>query len=1071
MTILNLQNRSQQDLDIQQALDQQQAAVNPEQHIWVSASAGTGKTKVLTDRILSLLLNGADARKILCLTFTNAAAAEMMQRLLDRLGHWASCSDALLSQDIYRLLGIPATPDLQERARKLFVEILEMPYGFRIQTIHSFCQGLLASFPFEASISLNTNILTDHARLDLLNQAQEAVLKESLQNQDLAAAIKVLAEQFHSETFKQLCETLVQNRLKFMQVLSSGLQTARDQIFETLELERGFSLLNIIQQQWADNTVSQASLKQMGQQLQEGSSTDQKRSDAILDWLKHDKDVESFERYAGHFLTLEGEIRQRLVTQTLVKIYPKLDIKLRQEADLVQNVVHNLRKHKIAEVSQALLQLGHQLLSHYETFKVEHQALDYDDLILKASDLLNHNDLALWVLYKLDGGIDHLLVDEAQDTNTLQWSIINALTAEFFSGEGVKSQYRTLFAVGDGKQSIYGFQGTDPKIFSSMRHHFSRLLPANQNAWQNLDMNLSFRSTAPILEFVDHLFASPSMRAGVCEEQHLQHLCFRTHHAGHVELWPLIKPDDLSEETSSESIHLQTALARRIANQIEMWLRQGKIIPARARVIQEDDILILVRKRTAFVPALIQALKAKGIPVSGLDRLKLLDQLAIQDLMALGEFLLLPEDDFSLACVLKSPLGDLNEDDLFHLATTRESKSLWERLRDHQHESPFKQVYARLSKLLAQVDFCSPFTLYSEILFGHRGMQKMIARFGEEVIDPLEEFITLTHTYQNQATNSLQSFLHWLRQNNIEIKRDLSQKDTGEIRIMTVHGAKGLQAPIVILADTTSKPIWKESFLWSDLDTSTFLWSPSKSHEIPVTTTLKNEMKVLQDQEYRRLLYVAITRAEDQLYICGHHNNQRSLEGSWYHMIEDAMKHKGQKKKLDFGEVYQWSTLTSDASSSLTIITDSLASDDIIHQSQEMPNWMFEEANLETNNSIKIDFDIQDKRLDRDALTMLAQHSNVKNFFIRPYCSNISLTGYMGEKLYSITLDYLMVLDSEVWIVEHIHATTPQLSRKIKNRLNIYKQLIKNLYPTYQIRVWILWLDEFSFEEINFASL
>ena len=1089
MTTLELHDLTPETSEIQQALNRQQAAVNPQQHIWVSASAGTGKTKVLTDRILSLLLNGAEARKILCLTFTNAAAAEMMQRLLDRLGHWASCSERILKQELHHLLGAAATSAIQEQARTLFVNILEMPYGFRIQTIHSFCQGLLASFPFEANISLNTNILNDRQRLELLNQSQEAVLKDSLQNHTLATAIKILAEQFHSETFKQLCDTLIQNRLKLMQVLSTGFETAQEEIFKILEVKNQRCPLVIFKERWEEDTAYQHQLKEVSKRLKEGSSTDQKRGEAITHWLNHPKDLEAFERYMPHFLTLEGAIRQRLITQSLVKAYPDLDLEaqLQQEAMFVYDIAHDLRKHKIVEVSQALLSLGHQLLAHYETFKIERHALDYDDLILKTSDLLNHNDLAAWVLYKLDGGIDHLLVDEAQDTNTLQWSIINALTAEFFSGQGAHVQNRTLFVVGDEKQSIYGFQGTDPKIFSSMRHYFSHLLPPHQNNWQHLSMNLSFRSSSAILEFVDHLFASETMREGVYEEQNLNHLCFRSSAAGRVELWPLIKPPESpvvppAEQSSDKAfliernlLDLPVALARRIADQISLWLEKGEIIPARGRPLRGDDILVLVRKRTAFVPALIQALKAKGIPVSGLDRLKLLEQLAIQDLVALGEFLLLPDDDFSLACVLKSPFGGLSEDDLFLLATTRASKSLWERLKEYQHHDNFKDVCERLTKLLSQVDFSSPFSLYSEILFGHRGLQKIMARFGEEVIDPIEEFISLAHDYQTQATNSLQSFLHWLRLSEIEIKRDLSQKDTGEVRIMTVHGAKGLQAPVVILADTTSKPTWKESFLWPASSPSTFLWSPLKSYDTPVTLNLKNQLRILQDQEYRRLLYVAVTRAEDHLYICGYHNNQRSLEGSWYHMIESAMLIKAQKKIMAMGDVYQWLSsktetsadhLSGFPSSPITLPEDHIS---------ETPAWLFREVMDEEHKEVKIELDREDKILDRDLMTTLFEDSTVQNFFPCPPLLKVSITGYIQEKLYSVTLDRLMVSEAEVWIIDYqsrsiLSSKSQVLPRKLKTSLEIYRQLVKNLYPHHQIRVWILWIEDRSFQEIMSLS-
>lgn len=932
------------------ALDVQRAATNPDCHVWVSASAGTGKTKVLTDRILNLLLNGVNPRKILCLTFTNAAASEMMQRLLDRLGHWASCSESALMREL-RLLRRDGDTAFQEqetqkRARTLFIDILEIPGGIRIQTIHSFCQSLLASFPLEAGLALETTILKDRERDDILKQSQEAVLKSSAHNPLLEEAMGLLAEQFHSETFKQLCDTLLEERLKLIMVLASGLDAARKTTLEALDLDSidldrtvadkigMIDPATLLDRLWNEESERLDALKKAALALLEGRSTDQKRGEAVFLWLEQPKTMEAFAAYASHFLTLEGEIRQKLATRDVLTSFPAVEDILLKEAKRVQEASDLLKRLKIAKISLSLLTLGDALLTHYEALKTEQRVLDYDDLILKASALLHHSELAPWILYKLDGGIDHLLVDEAQDTNTLQWSIIKALTEEFFAGEGVKAQARTLFAVGDGKQSIYSFQGTDPHIFTAMRAYFARALPPDEKKkrWKDLEMSLSFRSTSAILDFIDALFANEHVRDGVCEEDGLRHLCFRTGQAGRVELWPLVAPEPTAtdghgqEATQPSSappdpsanmaytVTARTLLAQRVANQIERWLEKGTFLPSRGRPLKADDIMVLVRNRTEFVPALIQSLKAKGIPVSGLDRLDLLEELAIQDLIALSEFLLLPENDFALACVLKSPFGGLDEEALFTLATTRNQKSLWENLKERRSSLQcFQDLFERLSSLLAQVDFVSPFTLYSEILFTHKGLQKIMARFGREAMDPIEEFLGLAYDYRGQSSSSLQGFLHWLGQGPLKIKRDFSQTGSGQIRTMTVHGAKGLQAPVVILADTASRPVLRQDFLWSQEQEKkpALLWSPSQDFETKTTRHLKRQLKILQDQEYRRLLYVALTRAEDQLYICGAHENQRSIEGSWYHLIESAflrdavLSSRTEKISLPWGEGFR----------------------------------------------------------------------------------------------------------------------------------------------------------------------
>jgi ATP-dependent helicase/nuclease subunit A len=1099
------------------ALEAQKLALDTASHVWVSASAGTGKTKVLTDRILSLLLKNVNPRKILCLTFTNAAACEMMQRLLNRLGHWSSCSEFELNRELHLLLGKLPSKDLQERARTLFVEVLETPGRFRIQTLHSFCQSLLACFPLEAGLSVETALLTDDQREEILLQVQESVLKTAREDQTLEKAITLLAEQFHYETFKQLCETLLQERIKLSLILITGLENAQKETLKALELESLTPPSLLFENSWQVDQEGVSSLKACALHLLKGKASDQERGQGILDWLEAAKTLESFNIYANHFLTSEGEIRQKLVTQDVANSFPSIKDILFQEAGKIQDVFEVIKSSKIAEISFALLKVSETLLMHYEALKKEKSALDYDDLILKVSALLHDRELAPWILYKLDGGIDHVLIDEAQDTNTLQWSIIKALTEEFFAGESKTKQSRTLFAVGDGKQSIYSFQGTEPKIFTAMRTHFSSLLSHDKRAWKDIKMSLSFRSTTPILEFVDLLFSPESMRAGVEEENPLKHLCYRAGQAGRVELWPLASSNLDSGSTGEGRI----LLAYQVADQIESWLKEEKFLPSRNRPLEPQDIMVLVQSRTEFVPTLIQSLKTKNIPVAGLDRLNLLDHLAIQDLVFLSEFLLLPHNDFALACVLKSPFGGLEEEDLFILATTRGDKSLWENLKIHH--TRFKDLVECLTALLKQVDFVTPFMLYSEILFTHKGLKKILGRFGRDAQDPIEEFLGLAYRYQMQFPSSLQGFLQWLHKGSLEIKRDFSSTSVKEIRIMTVHGAKGLQSPVVILADTAFRPSSKPDFLWDPNNKKTCIWSPPRTLDTRITRAMKNQLKTRQEQENRRLLYVALTRAEDQLYIAGAHENSSSLKNSWYQLIKNSLNQCAQKVSLPGGEglrlIYSPQTVLDES-------PPSFVKDEHIRKDLSEPSWLFEEASEEkellqaTSVTKKALIPLQgdshsvfllkgqvvhsllevlpalpsqaqtrhitslrekwfeNKEIFEDAVKQvqdILNDSSLSCLFQANSKAEVSIMGCYQGKLYTARLDRLVFFKDEIWIIEYKTDTNPpshsgMISISYRHQLHLYLNLVKQLYPSHKIKPMILWTQNKTLMEINLLS-
>src|SRR5438045_1897350 len=788
----------------------QRQALGPEASVWVSASAGTGKTKVLTDRLLALMLDGTDPARILCLTFTRAAAAEMANRVNARLAAWATLPPGQLDDELAALIG--RMPDQYETtlARQLFARVLDSPGSAKIATIHAFCQSLLRRFPLEAGVPPEFAVLDERGAAEALAEAAETVIAKARDDRAPAPA-------------------------------------------EAL---------------------------------------------AVVARYIPDRRRDMLDAYAGVFLTNEGAIRQNLITKSANdKAAGDARAVLETEAHRMLRFTHQRAGAMLVEATIALIRLGDAVLRAYEERKRLHGLLDFDDLVVKTLELLRRPGIAPWVLFKLDGGLDHILIDEAQDTNPDQWDIVKALADEFFTGEGGvgRERNRTVFAVGDAKQSIYSFQRADPRAFVAMRQHFETRVTAAQQHWRTVPLEISFRATAPLLAAVDAVFREGTAAAdGVAlDGAIIRHVAAREGHAGRVELWPPVMPDpdeelDLAALAGARqrSVEPRTRLANAIAATIADWLLKGERLEARDRAIRPGDIMVLVRRRNLFVTDLIRALKERNVPVAGADRLVLTEQLAAQDLIALGHFLLLPEDDLNLAAVLKGPLFGFSEEQLFQVAHSRsKGQKLWHRLRELAGgDLVMHAASERLSELRARADYVPPFELYAEILGAGGGRRAILERLGPEAGDPVEEFIALALTYEREHVPSLQGFLHWLVAGGIEVKRDFGERQRDEVRILTVHGAKGLEASIVFLPDTLQLPDWPPRLLWSD-DDALPLWCARKALEAPFYTGERGKFRARQMQEYRRLLYVALTRAQDRLYVCGWETKKPSKDGTTWHSL------------------------------------------------------------------------------------------------------------------------------------------------------------------------------------------
>ena len=891
----------------------QRLAADPTASVWVAASAGTGKTTVLANRVLSLLLAETKPERILCLTFTKAVAAEMANRIARELGEWATIEDSELALRLTTLNDSVPTGDMLERARRLFAQVVDAPDGLKIATIHAFCQSLLSRFPLEAGLVPHFQVLDERTAAELMEEARDAMLAEAdpASDPELAAALAEVTRHAAEDEFHALMVELAEERGRLERALerAGGLAGATAALYRTLGLSPTESPDRITEAASAEGSFERASLAAAAAALGQGSDADRARGTAIAEWIgaAPPERKARFDEYSRQFLTEEGQTRARLATKRVRERAPAAEAALRAEAERLAATSERLRAATTAAATVALMRIGAAVLALYEEHKRTQALLDYDDLILGVLRLLESQG-APWVLFKLDQGIDHILIDEAQDTNPDQWRVVAALAEEFFAGAGAREELRTVFAVGDAKQSIFSFQRADPAAFESMRRHFAQRVAAAARTWRSIALEISFRSTPAVLAAVDAVFARPEAAAGVASPgETVRHIASRAGHAGLVELWPLVEPRERRERVPwSLPVGREPAdspparLAALIAERIRRWTAEGEPLPARGRAIRPGDVMVLVRRRTVFVEELVRALKAAQVPVAGIDRMVLTDQLAVMDLLALGHFLLLPEDDLTLACLLKSPLLGLDEEQLFKLAYGRDGRSLWQELRRRSDEDPaFAAAHAYLAERLSRVDFTRPYELFAEVLGrgdgalasgGARksGLERMLARLGPEAEEPLDEFLALALAYERSHVPSLEGFLHWVRSGEAEIKRDPEASARNEVRIMTVHAAKGLEAPIVILPDTVQVPQASRHLLWREGEEAGILWPPRREHEEAQSAALRAALKQKRDEEYRRLLYVAMTRAEDRLYICGWRPRQEMRSESWYALAKEA---------------------------------------------------------------------------------------------------------------------------------------------------------------------------------------
>ena len=900
-------------------------AADPASSAWVSANAGAGKTYVLSLRVVRLLLEGVPPSRILCLTYTKAGAAQMTARVHSRLAEWARMDGDALAADLVRITGEPPTDEVMDRARRLFARALETPGGLKIQTIHSFCEAVLHRFPLEANVSGRFR-LVDDAERDLLMRGLRAEIIAEEGGDDADSAVEAILRHGQEHALDELLRSVEASRLTLMHVLGrhGGVAGTLEALRERFGIEEGATAAGLIESAWPLEALDEDRLSTLEECARRVAGKTNLKCADIIAGIRAADGEERLALIGDLLLTQKSEVRVKdgddglklsaSFTGPVQKELPWLLPAMLEAATEVLDLRDRVSALALCEASAHALVFAERLQSRWRRLKHQRGLLDFDDLIARTAELLDRNGGGAWVHYKLDRGIDHILVDEAQDTSPSQWRVIGQLAGEFFNGDDGSRDRRTIFAVGDFKQSIYSFQGAEPFGFTDRQRHFAKLARNVGQTLREVQLHLSFRSVPDVLAAVDAVFGAPGHGAGLTPSgEPVVHEANRRRHAGHVDIWPVETRGDTPEPEESwtdaiDKVRQGDPVARtaqRVADTIAAWLRDGERLEAAGRPIRPGDVLVLVRKRDAFPAALTRELKDRGVPVAGADRLQLTAHVAVEDLMAIGRVTLNPHDDLSLAAALKSPLLGLGEDDLFALAHDRpEDTSLYRSLRRRAGEDErWGTAAERIAEWRQRVDTEPVFEFYARILGPDGGRRAFLSRLGEEATDVLDEFLARALETRQGALPGMESFLADLATEAPVIKREM-EADGGEgpgaVRVMTVHAAKGLEAPIVFLVDCGSEPSSRQheprlvpvpvpgARPEPGQTEDPLAWVPSGLARPATVKITLDALKERNEEEYRRLLYVGMTRAEDRLIVCGYAGKD-ARDDTWHAMVSNAL--------------------------------------------------------------------------------------------------------------------------------------------------------------------------------------
>lgn len=852
---------------------EQEIAAEPTHNVWVQANAGTGKTSVLTERLLRILFrDNATNSGILCLTYTNAAAGEMRNRILAALRRWAMADDDEL-RELLRGVAINQNPNAKDiaHARKIFFKYIDNPEILKIKTIHGFCEEILHRFPTESGLSPSWSLVSDAPQQILLYDAMMRLVNSTDNDERTKVAFDHIIGVMSEYKLDDLLKTIGGQYKNFFAI--NNFDKYRNYFVDTIKKS-----LKLTRQKNDKKPVEKLkNILLLAKSEKKPTKTLEKLINLTEQYIENTID---FDVYKHAYLTKTGTI--------LVSGLNYEYLADEKERVFEKNVL--LVNEKIFADTIALFDLSAAFAKQYMELKRARNVLDFEDLILYTHRLFSNPETMGWVLSQLDLSLSHILVDEAQDTAPLQWDLLRMLAGDFFT-EGDNSDLpHSLFVVGDTKQSIYGFQGADPNAFARSRDEISKYITNNARAIIEVPLTQSFRSVAPILQMVDMFFGDETVARMTGFVNNL-HKCFRTNDCGLAEIHKIQSVDN-QETATARKQYVAT-----VADKVQELICEKHYAP--------NDIMILLQQRAPLAVPMTNELKRRNIPVAGADRIVLPDFPIIRDFMNLIRFCMDTTDDYSLCCVLKSPLFRLNDAQLYEICNVRNAENLLRRAYDKNSEQmtvfdvlqkSYSDIYLRLYDYTEHAKTDGPYSFFTYILNNHNVRENIIAALGVQVIDPLEEFITMCLAYERTRPGTLREFIKWFITGNSEIKRSLDSGDG--VRIVTVHGSKGLQARAVFLIDTVSVP--KSENIYKILDAGhagefwpIWVWTAHRPNEFsPEFNEIYSKQSGVETEEYFRLLYVAMTRARDELYIYGFSGNRNAPELCWHTVLWNTLSEK-----------------------------------------------------------------------------------------------------------------------------------------------------------------------------------
>lgn len=1120
---------------IEAASRNQHDAAQPSQSVWVSANAGTGKTRVLTERILRLLVDGAATTDILAVTYTRAAAAEMRNRLYERLARWAVIDEADLSKDI-ESMGVERPSQKQlARGRRLFAELLDAPVSIRIETVHAFAQSVLRRFPVEANIQPYFELATQSQSRSLKDEAIADAM--GADNRLAAQSLHHLAQVMNEEQIISHAE-LMFDYPKLLRRIADDPVGIRGELFTALDCQDASdnpeeAIADCIDGVMDFDDGLARRLTAFAEACSDGGKTDQKHGQMLTRILTVDSKnrQELFDVYTKIFLTGEYEGRKRPASKDVLKANSDFLHLIGEQVQVLQSAHKRLNSIKTAQLTMALYVVAAEMAVGYRKRKVDAGLMDYDDLISTTVDLFDRDGGTSWVRYKLDRGIEHLLIDEAQDTSPSQWKILSSLAEEFFNqvfdDDDSDQPSRSLFSVGDYKQSIYSFQGAEPDLFHAQEEKFSALATQTRKAFKRVNLTASFRSTAPVLELVDEV--SPALDG---LGQRAEHQVSRIGDGGFVEILDVIQnpdadaPAPFTPHRHNPASSPELMLAEKIVDTLKAWIGT-RYLPSRGRVMRAGDVMILSRRRDEFGKILDRMIRQAGLPLAGADRVKLKDNIAVMDLAALGQVMLLPEDDLTLAAVLKSPLFELSEDKLLTLAHGRKGKLISRLAELAEQDEGFGKIHKKFNEWLGLAEISTPYEFYRGVLRGEV-QRRFSRRMGKQVLDILGEFLDVVRDYEDVHAPSMQGFLAMLATSEIEITRENTEGDD-EIRIMTIHGAKGLEAPVVILPDTLTNAKGPHSTL-IDLDTTgetypiKFISDGLANDKVQEA---KDKQQQLDDEEQDRLLYVALTRAEDGLLVAGFEaKRRRRYENSWYEKLRNAAEALPDCQRRPDGDGVMVQKDQTAPVRSESIPEEKSRKDE---SSFDLPPWLFEQAPQEvlprpalTPSSFgeshtpagrgrqqamlrgslthrllevlpQLDKASQQRAIGRitapyalgpldaeaidqavkSTLTLL-EDERLGSLFGENSRAEVPISGMVDHHVVSGIIDRLVVSDDEVIIIDFKTGQPPDSASDLPpayiQQLNLYGQVIGQIWPSHALKSGLIYTEDGSIHWIDATS-